>query len=61
MKTSFNLFFTNKVTQIRANIGISDVVNDQTFDIPSSVANMSTFHEVNEAHILIFTIKIVQS
>jgi hypothetical protein len=48
----FNLFFTNKVTQIRANIGISDVVNDRTFDIPSSVANMSTFHEVNEAHIL---------
>ena len=47
----FNLFFTNKVTQIRANIGMSDEVNDQTLDIPSSVANMCIFHEVKEADI----------
>ena len=47
----FNLFFTNKVTQIRANIVMSDEVNDQTLDIPSSVANMCIFHEVKEANI----------
>jgi len=48
---SFNVFFTDKVTQIRANIGIVDNVDSPSLDNSSSIANMSVFHEMKEADI----------
>ena len=48
----FNLFFTNKVTQIRANIGMADNTDKSSLDMSSCVTHMSVFHEVKEADIL---------
>ena len=48
---SFNVFFTGKVTQIRANIGIVDNVKLTSLDNSSSIADMSVFHEMKEADI----------
>ena len=47
----FNLFFTNKVNQIRSNIGMPDEANDQALDIPHNATNLSIFSEVKEADI----------
>ncbi len=58
MVNSFNLFFTGKVTQIRANIGIIDhpdnvdSANDLSPDVSSTV-NMSAFQSIKESDIKI--------
>src|SRR5271154_352768 len=48
---SFNVFFTGKVTQIRANIGIVDNVDFISLDNSFSISDMSVFHEMKEADI----------
>src|SRR5271156_2499648 len=47
----FNLFFTNKVTQIRANIGVSDEFDGSTYVLNSVLSNMSVFNVVKESEI----------
>ena len=47
----FNAFFTNKVTQIRADKGVSDEFNDLTLNLNASVSNMSDFQLVKESDI----------
>ena len=47
----FNLFFTNKVTQLRANIGTCESYNKTSLGVSTCNSNMSVFCEVNEADI----------